>query len=69
MTPRQVHGARRLVKRKWYLRIRSWKMSVMYRHYDSRILQAGPEELAHISEMLTRCAAKLAWYKAKFNEK
>ena len=67
MTPLQVRVARRLANKKWYLRVRSWKMSMKYRYYDSRILKAGPEELAHISEMLTRCAAKLAWYKAKYN--
>lgn len=41
---------------------------MMCRYYDSRILRAGPEELARISEMITRCAAKRAWYRRKIEK-
>ena len=65
MKPMLVKTARRIVTRKWYMRIRIWKMALMFKYYDSRILKAGPKELDHISEMLTRCANKEAWYKKK----
>lgn len=62
-----VKRARRLVTRKWYMRTRIWKMASMFKYYDRRILFAGPKELDHLSEMLTRCAHKEAWYKKKIN--
>lgn len=65
MRPNLVRMARRLVTRKWYMRIRICKMASLSRYYDRRILSAGPQELAHISDMLTRCAHKEAWYKKK----
>lgn len=65
MTPRRVRRARRLVSRKWYMRFRIWKMSQLFKFYDRKIMIASPRELAHINTMLTRCAAKEAWYKEK----
>lgn len=67
MKPMFVKIARRLVTRKWYMRIRIWKMALLFKYYDSRILNADPKKLDHISEMLTRCAHKEAWYKRKIN--
>jgi len=65
MKPMLVKTARRIVTRKWYMRIRIWKMALMFKYYDGRILNAGPKELDHISEMLTRYAHKEAWYRKK----
>lgn len=68
MKTRHVRRARRLVARKWYMRLRIWKMSQLFKFYDRQIMIAGPRELAHINTMLTRCAAKESWYKSKLSD-
>ena len=65
MRPSFVNFARRIVTRKWYMRVRIWLMASMFHCYESRILDAGPDELARISENLTRYANKEAWYKKR----
>ena len=68
LTPKKVKRAKRLISRKWYPRYRAWKFQKMYEHFDHALYTARPEALDHISEMLTRCAVKMAWYKKKIQK-
>ena len=69
MKTRQVRLARWLVTRKWYMWARAKKHALGFRYYDILIMDASPRKLAHINTMLTRCAAKMAWYKNKLKNK
>ena len=69
MNQKHVARARRLVTRRWFLRLRLWKNARLFKKCDRKLLDATPYELDRLSEDLSRYAIKQAWYINKLKHK
>ena len=69
MTPKQVRKAKRLLSRRWFLRLRLQKNVRLFKKCDRKLMKASPFELDQLSEDLTHYAMKQAWYIEKLKTK
>ena len=69
MKPSRYRRIKRLLSRRWFIKVRIWKYGRLYERCNKKLFTAGPYELDQLSEDMNRYAIKEAWYIKKLNNK